>query len=469
MFRDLYDHVVDFFVTLFSHWEIWLFMIVFGASLPLLDPRQIPFFFFTFIKYTWWFWLFLIFWELLRELFLYVQQQKYKQKEAAPEKYALFEIRIPRELEKSAKSMEHVFQALHGMGNAPGNWREKYIEGQVPLWFSLELVSLGGQIHFYLRMPKKHTNLTEVAFFSQYPDVEITEVKDYMRELPATTAELYALGMDLWGTEFILAKEGAYPLKTYPMFETGSAEKQIDPLSVFLETLAKIKGGEVVVVQMLISPAGKDWAKTYDELVKKLRAPELVETGGEAKMPVAHTAKKTEVINAVENKLTKPAFNTLVRLCYMSPGTILKEGSGFARGGITGAFNQYSAPNMNAFKANSGTTTRIDKWKFPHVYVDKRLEYRKQRLLHNLRNRVNPPETFTGKLFTSFFMEWNFDSVSYELVTDELATIYHPAPTGVLTAPHMRRVESKKAGPPAGLDIFGAEEDLERFKKKSTS
>ena len=194
----------------------------------------------------------------------------------------------------------------------------------------------------------------------------------------------------------------------------------------------------------------------------------MVDTGGDAKMPVAHTAKKTEVINAVETKLTKPAFNTLVRLCYMSPGLLLKEGSGFARGGITGAFNQYSAPNMNAFKANSGTATKIDKWKFPYTYTDRRLEYRKQRLLHNMRDRVNPPETFTGRLFSSYFMDWNIESVSYELATDELATIFHPAPTGVLTAPHMRRVESKKAGPPAGLDIFGEEDELEKFKGKQS-
>ncbi len=466
MFKDLHDHIVGFFTELFSFWEIWLFLIIFGSSLPLLNPNRLPAFFLLFLKYTWWFWLFFIFWEIWKELMRYVNQQKFKKNEASPEKYALFEIRIPRELEKSAKSMEHVFHTLHGLGNAPGSWKEEYIEGQVPLWFSLEIVSLGGEIHFYLRMPKKHANLTEVAFFSQYSDVEITEVKDYMRDLPATTAELYALGMDMWGTEFILAKEGAYPIKTYPMFEMGTSERQIDPLSAFLETLAKLKLGETAIVQILISPADKAWSKKYEEILKKLRAPEMVDTGGESKSPLAQTAKKTEIINAIENKLTKPAFNSLVRLCYISPGTILKEGSGFARGGITGAFNQYSAPNLNAFKGNSGTATKADKWKFPYTSVNKRLEYRKQRFLHNVRDRINPPETFTARLFSSYLSDMNFATVSYELATDELATIFHPAPTGVLTAPHMRRVESKKAGPPAGLDIFGEETDLEKFKGK---
>jgi hypothetical protein len=47
-----------------------------------------------------------------------------------------------------------------------------------------------------------------------------------------------------------------------------------------------------------------------------------------------------------------------------------------------------------------------------------------------------------------------------------LASIFHPPTAGVLTAPHVHRVESKKAGPPAGLAIFGEEGDIESFFKK---
>jgi hypothetical protein len=405
--------------------------------------------------------LFLLLVEFFLGVFLYTQQQKFKLKEAAADNYTLFEIRIPRELEKSARSMENVFQVIHGLGNAPSGWKETYIEGQVPLWFSAELVSIGGEIHFFLRVLKKHKNLVEVAFFSQYPDVEIAEVKDYVRNLPATTSELYALGMDIWGAEIILSKDHAYPIKTYSMFESA---EQTDPISAFLEVLAKLKAGEMVSLQIMISPAARDWSKKHMDMFAKLREPEMVDTGGETKTPLSATVKKSEIINAVENKLNKPAFNTLLRLCYMSPGSIAKEGSGFAKGGIMGALSQFGSPNLNSFKANSGTATKIGKWEFPYTYVDKRVEFRKQRLLYNFRQRENPPDTFLGRLFSSFRYDWNFESTSYELTTEELATIFHPATTAVLTAPHMKRVESKKAGPAAGLDIFGEDEDIEKFK-----
>ena len=45
-----------------------------------------------------------------------------------------------------------------------------------------------------------------------------------------------------------------------------------------------------------------------------------------------------------------------------------------------------------------------------------------------------------------------------------IATLFHPPTAVVLTAPHVKRVESRKVGPPAGLPIFGEEEELEKYK-----
>jgi hypothetical protein len=45
-----------------------------------------------------------------------------------------------------------------------------------------------------------------------------------------------------------------------------------------------------------------------------------------------------------------------------------------------------------------------------------------------------------------------------------LATLFHPPTSVVLTAPHIRRVESRKTGPPAGLAIFGEEGEIEKYK-----
>ena len=69
-----------------------------------------------------------------------------------------------------------------------------------------------------------------------------------------------------------------------------------------------------------------------------------------------------------------------------------------------------------------------------------------------------------GRLITSYVLNWNFASRRSSLNTEEVATLFHPPPVVALTAPHIRRVESRKTGPPAGLPIFGDEGDIERFR-----
>jgi hypothetical protein len=68
-----------------------------------------------------------------------------------------------------------------------------------------------------------------------------------------------------------------------------------------------------------------------------------------------------------------------------------------------------------------------------------------------------PEELAFGKFYTSTPMNFNIKSRSYILTTAELATIYHVPTAVVLTSPHIKRLESKKMGPPAGLPIFEEE------------
>ncbi len=77
--------------------------------------------------------------------------------------------------------------------------------------------------------------------------------------------------------------------------------------------------------------------------------------------------------------------------------------------------------------------------------------------------RMMPPETFMGRLIHSNFFRWNFASRSSAMNVECLATLYHPPTYLVLTAPHVKRVESRKAGPPAGMAIYGEEKEIERF------
>lgn len=467
MLKDFFAHVSSFFGELFTKQETWFIILILGVGGLIVLPFFSVWPFVTEILYfllmTWWLWLFFILFPIVRELWVHWRQEMFK----TSIKWVLLELHMPRLIEKSPQAMEQVLQALHSLRNAAGDIRETYWDGEVTVWFSLEMVSFGGEIRFYIRGQKKQRNLIEAAFFSYYPDLEIDEVEDYAKSFPQTIPEMYARGLEMWGTEMLLGREEAYPIKTYPTFESEADDKKFDPISVFLEVLSKIKGQEVVGIQMNIAPADAKWKKKWDKFLDELQAPATAEIEtdddtGSRQVTVARSPGQVDTLEAVENNLTKPAFDTLIRFIYMSPKETYYDS--FARRGLVGAFNQYSALNLNSFKSNRNVATRARIWNWPHLFPDTRVEYRKQRLLMNYLKRDVPPETWWGRFITSFPLNFNFHSKRFKMTTEGLATLFHPPTAVVLTAPHMKRVESKKAGPPAGLAIFGGEEEIEQYK-----
>jgi hypothetical protein len=104
------------------------------------------------------FWWLIIFWPLYRmteDTWLFWRQEVYK----ANIPWAMLEMRIPREIRKSPRAMEQALMAIHQLRNAPGDLKEWYRDGEVTHWVSLEMVSFGGEIHFFLRVDGKKRGL----------------------------------------------------------------------------------------------------------------------------------------------------------------------------------------------------------------------------------------------------------------------------------------------------------------------
>ena len=471
MFRHLLGHLFDIIEELFKQEEIWflLFIVLLGGVLVVALPISAVGGLTRIFVLLWPFLLFLILFPLFRSLWLFWRQELYKKVHF---KTILLELIIPRELQKSSQSMEQVLSSLHSLRNLPGNFGEKYWQGEVTRWFGLEMVSFGGEIHFYIRVYYKQRNLVESAFFSYYPDIEIVEVDDYVSKFPTSVSEMYARGVDLWGSEMILAREDMYPIKTYPAFERQEKEEEklLDPISTFLEVLSKLKEEEIVGIQLLIAPTGNEWINKWDKSVNKLKEPitrKEIKTTAEGQVEsfakfIARSPGETEILEAVENNLSKPAFDTLIRFIYLSPKSVFYDS--FARRGLTGAFNQYSALNLNFFSQNYPISTRALVWHWPHLFPKWRNEYRKQRVLHNFIRREVPPETRLGRFMIAYLMNWNFASHRFVMNIEGLATIFHPPTSIVLTEPHIKHLESRRKGPPAGLAIFGEEGEIEKFK-----
>ncbi len=468
MIDHLFREIGTFLEELFRKEETWIilfFMAVGGVFLvPYFGLWDLILYF---LKSTWWLWVFLIIAPIANGTWLYWRQEVFMH----DIKWIVLELRMPRHVEKSPQAMEQVLAAIHTLRNTANDLEEKYKDGEVTRWFAFEMVSFGGETHFYIRTYARLRGLVEAAFFSYYPDLDIVEVPDYMDKIPETVRDIYEEGLDMWGSEMLLTKAEYYPIKTYVDFESEADEKKFDPISTFLEVFAKLAKEEFVGVQILIAPAGaEDWIEKYESEVKKMREPEtkkkkfMTPQGEEQEFEsfIMRSPGQTDVLKAIEKNLSKPAFDTIIRFVYLSPKSTFYDS--FPRRGIVGSFNQYGALDLNSFIQNYALSTRTRIWNPPYVFPKTRGEYRKARLLHMYRHRAIPPETIMGRIMTSYFFNWNKPSRFMKMNTECLASLFHVPTINVLTEPHIRHLESKKTGPPAGLAIFGGEEEVERYK-----
>lgn len=362
-------------------------------------------------------------------------------------KWILLEIRVPKEPGRSPRATEQIFTALHGIQGPPIKWKDRFWKGKVPDWFSFEIVGLGGEIHFYVRMTEQYRKLVESQIYAQYPDTELTEVDDYVNELPASLPDHTN---DLWGAEFMLNKPDAYPIRTYLEFEEkgGGPDdlKRIDPLASLTEVLTSLDPGEYLGIQMLIRPTGDGWVKKAQAEIDKFQGkkpkvgediftkavwsidkivPGYVEPKKDEKKEEKPqlTPGKTDALKAIEHSLTKLGFESGIRFIYAAPK------DRFHRphiSGVIGSFKQFSSQALNGFKVN-GETTPGGKWPFKSQQ-----EYSKKLfILNKFKSRSFPEKYFV-------------------LNTEELATVFHFPDVGV-KAPLLPRVETKKGEAPSGL------------------
>jgi hypothetical protein len=375
--------------------------------------------------------------------------------------WVLLEIKVPRDIHRSPKAMEQVFTALHGTFILPKK-REAFLKGKVIDWFSFELVGGSGDTHFYIRTRKEYRNLLESQVYAQFPEAEIAEKDDYINNLPYSLPDDK---YDVWGAEYILNKEDAYPIRTYPEFEEKSLDregiKRVDPLASLAELFSTLQPNEHIIIQALISPTGDDWIKkgeaTLDRIMGKASAPQ---SGGilsdmvfaidraiggasdetekkEERKPDLSPGKQ-EIMKSIEKSFDKLGFETTIRFAYIAPKEIFSRAH---VSGIIGAYKQFSSQNLNGFKMNllSAPLVKGISGLIKPIKVEK--EFQKKRWLYNkLRERRFYGSGLKGGI------------KKFVLNTEELATIYHFPDVGV-RSPLLPRVEAKKGEPPAGLPI----------------
>jgi len=212
---------------------------------------------------SWWW---LVFFFLLKDFFLerwlWWRTEGWLDKNYNP---VLLELKIPNDSTKPIRAMETVMANIHAALYQPADTWEKWVEGQIQTSMSLEMVSIEGEIHFYVRLSSGFRDAVEAAFYAQYPDIEIIEVEDYTRKIPLNIPNK---DWDLWATDYKSFRPDAYPIKTYKEFETEkeiTEEQKIDPVAVLLEAFSKVGPKEQLWIQMVIKPVSSDSGSTWVE------------------------------------------------------------------------------------------------------------------------------------------------------------------------------------------------------------
>jgi hypothetical protein len=169
----------------------------------------------------------------------------------------LLEIRIPTEMLKSPAAMELVFTSLYQTGSA--TYLETYLKGKVRPWWSLELVSLGGQVKFYIWTWPKFRHLLETHLYAQFPTIEIVEAEDYTESVHHDPEN-----QPMWSMYYNVGKEDAYPFKSYVDYGLDRDPKEefkIDPMTNVIEYLGSVQRGEQVWIQIMMQAHKKEGLK----------------------------------------------------------------------------------------------------------------------------------------------------------------------------------------------------------------
>ena len=384
------------------------------------------------------------------DIFQYSRQLKYKK----AIDWCLIEVRIPRQIEKGPKAMENFFTALHGLRNAPSKFSELYLDGEVTRPFSFEMCAHKGSTRFFIRTPKGLKPAVASMIYAAYSDVEVTDTQDYIEEFPESFFDLQSLGYDIGGGEFALDKDSAYPVASYDVFESKDGDARIvDSMALLLELFGRLTLEETVWMQIVAAPEGEDWKKASEKIIQETKESEqkalkAAKEKGEA-VVVTRTPGEEARLKLIEKKRTKNGFKCLIRYMYIAPkSSFNKDLSGR---GIPTYFSQF-VTDANKFKKNGGTALGSDWRDFPYFLHKRTVPERKAFFWRWYRKRALPEKTWSGKMFNSTLLyHGGFDMKTMILNSDELATIFHLPTNVVLTAPVVRRMESKTLPPPPVL------------------
>lgn len=380
--------------------------------------------------------------------------------------WVLLAVDVPALFIQTPKAVEQIFAHLSG-ALAHINVADKFWRGKKQKWFSFEIISIEGYIQFLIRTEAEFRDLVEASIYAQYTEAEITEVEDYVENIPDAYPHA---DYDVMGAEFKLSEADAYPIRVYPEFQYNLSKDAVfsDPMAAILENFSRIGRGENLWMQLIVEPVGGHWKEEGIELAKELmgqskspHGPSLPDTimsffhglgkelllaffGGEASEShdSEHEDKANltpgmkDTVELIEHKIDKIGFKSKMRVLYAAEKSVFNPSHCLE--GFIGAMNQFHQQNRNGLVPFMSTRAHYDA---------------SQRKSNKLKNSF-------VKVFKKRKMKWKTCN-GYILNIEELATIWH-FPLPFVKTPLLSKAGYKRAEAPPNLPVESSESPLKR-------
>jgi hypothetical protein len=314
---------------------------------------------------------------------------RYRDREEKSLDSVMFQVAVPRGNEIKIDAMEQLFASLYSIKK--GGWKQKF---SVQPAISFEIVAKQEDIRFYVWTPKSLRDVVERQIHGAYPDAEILEIPEYniFNETGKVAYKSYQLG-----------KGNYFPIKTFKDLAT-------DPLASITSALAKMGPDEGASIQVLISPADSAWQKAGRKYISDTKKQE-------SDPEKAKYSTSAKVLEAVENKIGKPGFETSIRIVTVAKD---KETAKMHLTNITSTIEQFASEN-NSFRSRK------------------------------IRNKGAFVDDFLYRYQPMFNMSGNHISI---LNSEELSTLFH-FPNKQVTTPHIFWLYAKTAPAPANIPNEG--------------
>lgn len=314
---------------------------------------------------------------------------KHRNREERSLDSVLLQVAVPRDNEIKIDAAEQMFASLYAVKK--GGWKTR-LDTQDMISFEI----VGGQedIRFYVWCPRRLQDLVEKQIHGAYPDAEILQVPEY---------NIFSEDGKVAYASFQLRSANYYPAKLYKDLPT-------DPFSSITSALAKMGPGEGAAIQVLVSPADNEWRKGGKAFISKTKKEE-------ADPEKASYKVDAKTLEEVDNKISKPGFETTVRIVVSSNS---EDQAKAHLSNLKSSFEQFSGEN-NGFKSRK------------------------------IRHKASFVTDFLYRYHPMFNVLGNHKMI---LNSEELAGIFH-FPNKQITTPHIHWLTAKRAPAPSEIPTEG--------------